>query len=48
MAHWLSRQYHNENKDEEIKGIQISITAVQLMTNVPEGMTINELKGVTS
>ena len=48
MADWLSRQNHKENKHEEIKGMQISITAIQLMTNAPEFMTFNKLKEVTS
>ena len=48
MADWLSRQNHNEKKDEEIKGMQISINAIQLTTNMPECMTFNELKEITS
>ena len=35
-------------KDEEIKGMQISANATQLMTNVPEHMAFNELMEVTS
>ena len=38
----------NENKDEEIKGMQVSINAIQLTTNVPECMTFNELMEMTS
>ena len=41
MADWLSRQNCNENKNKEIKGMQISINAIQLMTNLPECMTFN-------
>ena len=48
MTGWLSRQNHNEHKDKEIKGLQISINAIQLTTNVPQCMTFNELKEVTS
>ena len=48
MADWLSRQNHNENNDEEIKGMQISINAIQLMTNKSECMAFNELKEATS
>ena len=47
MADWLSRQNHNENKDKEIKGMQISINTIQLITNVPECMIFNELKEAT-
>ena len=47
MADCLSTQNHNENKNEEIKSMQISINAIQLMNNVPECMTFNELKEVT-
>ena len=48
MADWLPRQNYNENKDEEIKGMQININAIQLTINVPYCMTFNELKDVTS
>ena len=33
MADWLSQQNCKENKDEEIKGMQISVNAMQLTTN---------------
>ena len=36
-----------ENKDEEFKGMQISINAIQLTTNVLECMRVNKLKEVT-
>ena len=48
MADWLSKQNHIENKDKEIKGMQISLNATQLRTYVPECMTFNELKEATS
>ena len=41
MADWLSGQTHNENKDEEIKGMQICINAIQVTTNVPDCMTFS-------
>ena len=47
MADWLSRKNHNENKDEEIEGMQIGVNAKQLFTNIPECMTFNKLKQVT-
>ena len=48
MADWMSRQNQKENKGEEIKGMQISVNAMQLTANVPDCMTCNELKEVTS
>ena len=48
MADWLFRQNHNENKDEEIKGMQISINAIQLTSYVPECMIFSELKEAAS
>ena len=47
MVHWLSQQNHKENKDEEIKGMQIGISAIWLTSNVQECMTFSELKDVT-
>ena len=47
-ADLLSRQNHNENRDEENKGMEISINVIQLMTNVPGCMTFSELKEATS
>ena len=35
IVDWLSRQNHNENKDAEIPGMQLSINAMQAATNVP-------------
>ena len=43
----LNVQNHDKNKDEEIKGMQISINVIQLTTNMPECITFNELKEVT-
>ena len=44
-ADWLSQQDHKENKEEEIKGMQISVNAILLTTNVPECMTVKWSKG---
>ena len=43
---WLSQQNHKESEDEEIKGMQINVNAIRLTTNVPECMTVNDLKEV--
>ena len=48
MAGWLSRQSQNDNKDEEIKGMQIIINVIWLTTNMPECMIFNDLKEMTS
>ena len=48
MAGWLSRYNHNENKDEEITGIHISINAIQSTTNILECMKIHYLQEATS
>ena len=48
MADWLFRQNHNENKDTEIPGLQLSINAIQTATNIPECMIMSELQQATS
>ena len=45
---WLYRQNHNENKDEDIKGMRVSINAIQSTTNIPQCMTMHELQETTS
>ena len=39
ISDWLSRQNHKQNKDEEITGMQVSITTMQ-----PECMMLHELQ----
>ena len=48
MTDWLSRQNHNENKGEEITGMQISINVIQSTTKIPECLTMHELQEATS
>ena len=48
MADWLSQHNHNENKDKEIIGMQISINTIQSTTNIPEHMTMHVLQQATS
>ena len=48
IAHWLFRQNHNKNWDEEITDMQISINAIQSTTNILECMTMHELQEATS
>ena len=43
IADCLSRQNQKEDKDEEIAGMQVSIDAVETVTNIPECMMICEL-----
>ena len=47
MVDWLSRHIHNENKDKEITGMQISINAIQSTNNILECLTIHELYEAT-
>ena len=42
MADWVFWDDHKENTDEEIKGMQRSINAIWVITNVPECMTVND------
>ena len=44
----LSRQNHNEHKDEEITGMQVNINTIQTTTTIPEYMMICELQQQTS
>ena len=44
---WLSRQNYNKDKDVEILGMQLGISAIQTTANIPECMTMHELQQVT-
>ena len=48
IADWLSRQYHDENKDTQIPGMQVSINVIQTATNIPEHMTMHDLQQAVS
>ena len=47
FADWLSHHNHNENKDKAIKGMDIKVDAVQMMTDVPECMSIHQIQQAT-
>ena len=34
MTHWLLRQNHTENEDKEIKGMKLSINAINAVTDI--------------
>ena len=40
ITDWLSRHNHTKNKDAEIHGMGIKVDAIQIITNVPEYMSI--------
>ena len=44
IADWLSHHNHKENKDEPIQGMDISLYAIQSMTDVPECMSISQIQ----
>ena len=41
------KQNHVENKDEEIDNLKLSIIAIDITTNVPACMTIQDIQGAT-
>ena len=47
MADGLSQQITQKTKMKKLSGMQISVNAIWLTTNVPECMTVNELKEAT-
>ena len=47
IADWLSRYNHEENKDEVINGLDIRVDVVQVVTNVPECMSIQQIQQAT-
>ena len=48
IADWLSQQNHTENKDEAIHDIDIRVDAIQMSTNVPECMSIQQIQQATA
>ena len=44
IVDWLSRQNHEEDKDEEIAGMQVNVNTVETAINIPECMMIHELQ----
>ena len=47
MAYWISRQNHKEDKNEEIKGMQVNVNNIETSTKIPECMRICELQHET-
>ena len=48
IADNLSRQYHKENKDDEMPEMQLNIDAIQTTTNIPDCMMKQQLQQATS
>ena len=46
-ANWLSRQNNTENKDEEIKGIKLSIGAIKTVTDISICMSVPDIQEAT-
>ena len=42
MADWLSRQNHIEIKDKEIKGMELNINSINVMTDISSCMAIHD------
>ena len=45
---WLPHLNHRENKDNEIQGMDIGIDALQIMTDVPDCMSILQIQQATT
>ena len=47
-ADWLTCHNHKENKDRAMKEMDINVDAVQMMTDIPECMSIYQIKQTVS
>ena len=47
IADWLSHHNHKENKDKAIQGMDINVDTVQMMNDIPECMSICQIKQIT-
>ena len=48
IADWLSRHNHIENKDADIHGMDIKVNTIQIMTNIPECISIPQIQQATA
>ena len=48
IADWLCWHNHKENKDEAIHGMDIRVDAMQIMTDVPEYLSIQQIQQATA
>ena len=48
MADWLSRHHHMENKDEETHGMNVRLDGIQMLMNVPEYMSVQQIQQSTA
>ena len=48
IAEWLSRHNHAEGKDQPIKGMGLQVDIIQTMTDMPECLSMTELKHASS
>ena len=44
ITDWLSRQNHTENKDEAIHGMNVRVDVIQVSSNVPECMSVQQIQ----
>ena len=48
ITDWLSKHNHMENKDKEIHGMDVRVDAIQISTNGPEYMSIQNIQQATA
>ena len=47
IAYWLSHEKHKENKDKAIYGMDIRVDTIQMSTNVPQCMSVQQIQQAT-
>ena len=47
IAHYLSRQSHNEKKDKEIESLRLNIDIISITTGIPSYICIHDIQEAT-